>query len=126
MNTNIILIGFMGSGKTTVGRELSKELDKPFIDMDEEIEKMENITISEIFKINGEKYFRDIETNFLKSFKDTDSIISTGGGVILKEENTKLLKQLGKIIFLHADINHILNNLKEDDSRPLLQTSNYK
>lgn len=126
MLDNILLVGFMGSGKSVVGKQLSKILDRNFIDTDEEIEKKEKRSIKDIFNSDGESYFRSEETKFLESLLDKDnSIISTGGGIVLREQNRELLKKIGKVIFLHADVEHILNNVKNNDSRPLLQTDDY-
>lgn len=126
MIENILLIGFMGSGKSTIGKQLSKYLNKNFIDMDEEIEKKENTSISNIFTNYGEEYFRKIETKYLESLLDKeDTIISTGGGIVLENYNRQLLKKIGKVIFLHADVNHIVDNVKDDTKRPLLKTKDY-
>ncbi|QUI23818.1 shikimate kinase [Vallitalea pronyensis] len=126
MIDNILLIGFMGSGKSTVGKELSKALDCKFIDMDYEIEHKENRSICDIFNTDGEDHFRKLETHYLQSLLKTDNaIISTGGGVVLKEGNRKLLKAIGKVIFLHADVEHIVKNVKDDTTRPLLQSDDY-
>jgi len=119
---NIVLIGFMGCGKTSVTKELAKRLSLDYIDMDEEIEKAEGLTVSEIFRDHGEAYFRDLETTYLKSLDgQKNKIISTGGGVILRDENIEMLKNIGIVVFLQADVAHILKNIKEDHKRPLLQ-----
>jgi len=129
MDNKLVLIGFMGSGKTTIGRSLSKALDMDFIDMDHEIEKQEGKMIKDIFQQDGETHFRDLETAFLKTrMDDTNIILSTGGGVILKEENRDLLSRLGTVVLLHAEIEHIINNICGDEARknrPLLQEEDY-
>ncbi len=126
MIDNILLIGFMGSGKSTVGKELAKALDCNFIDMDDEIEQKENRSICDIFNTEGEGHFRKLETDYLQFLlKTNNAIISTGGGVVLKEGNRKLLKAIGKVIFLHADVEHIVKNVKDDTTRPLLQSDDY-
>ncbi|MGL5347442.1 MAG: shikimate kinase [Peptostreptococcaceae bacterium] len=124
----IILIGFMGVGKTTVGRELAKKANLEFIDMDEEIEKREERSISKIFKENDELYFRQKETSLLKELlKRKNILISTGGGIVTTEENYKILKKEKNVIFLDANTNTILKHLSnENDKRPLLATSNNK
>lgn len=126
MIDNILLIGFMGSGKSTVGKELAKALDCHFIDMDDEIEQKENRSICDIFNAEGEGHFRKLETDYLQSLlKTNNAIISTGGGIVLKEGNRKLLKAIGKVVFLHADVEHIVKNVKDDTTRPLLQSDDY-
>jgi shikimate kinase len=129
MDKNIVLIGFMGSGKTTIGRNLSQALDMEFIDMDHQIEKQEDKTIRELFQLDGESGFRRLETEFLKTrMGDKNIILSTGGGVILKEENRDLLSRLGIVVLLHADIEHIIKNIRDDEARknrPLLQEKDY-
>lgn len=126
MEENILLVGFMGSGKSVVGKELSKILNRDFIDTDTEIEKEENRSIKDIFNSDGEEYFRNLESKLLETLVNKNNcIISTGGGIVLRENNRELLKKIGKVIFLHADVEHILNNVKNDDTRPLLQTEDY-
>src|SRR5690554_4413453 len=96
-NGNIVLIGFMGSGKTTIGRRLAKELKFSFIDCDEEIERQKSITIQEIFSSHGENGFRKIEKEVIENIanKNNDKIVlSTGGGVIKNSENMVLLKSI--------------------------------
>lgn len=115
----IFLIGMMGSGKTTLGKVLSEILNKEFIDIDTEIEKKENMKIFDIFSEKGEKYFREIESKVLFELKDQDAIISTGGGIILKNENRNLLKQY-KTIFLYVPIDDIIKRV-EIKNRPLLK-----
>ena len=121
----IILIGFMGVGKTSVGKELAKRLEVDFMDTDCEIEKIVNKDIPEIFKNYGEKYFRKLETKVLKDLiQQNDIIISTGGGIITSEENREILKNEEKIIFLDASTEIIIEHLsKEVNKRPLLKDS---
>ena len=103
---NIVLIGFMGSGKSTVGRELYQRLGYPLVDMDQVIEQRARKPIAAIFADEGEEAFRDMETQLLKELANPNAprrIISTGGGVIGREENRKLLRQLGYVVWLHTD-----------------------
>lgn len=121
MNT-IVLIGFMGSGKTTIGKKLADKYNLKFVDMDEEIEKSEKMSINDIFKINGEAYFRNRETNVLKMIINKPNlVISTGGGIIEREENIEILKTEKNVIWLNVNENTILNNIgKELEKRPKL------
>lgn len=123
---NVILIGFMGSGKTTVGLRLSYRLRRAVIDTDKEIEKEEKRTISEIFATDGEGYFRDRETACLRKLLENTSnqIISVGGGLPLREENRKLLRELGQVFYLQANAETIYDRVKHDTTRPLLQGDN--
>lgn len=120
---NIILTGFMGCGKTTVGIRLSYRLRLTMEDTDKLIEKEEGRTISEIFRTDGEPFFRELETECLKKLLTTakNKIISVGGGLPVKEENRVLLKQLGTVIYLRAGAETIYERTKHDTSRPLLQ-----
>lgn len=120
---NVILIGFMGSGKTTVGFRLSYRLRKPVIDTDKEIEREEQRSIAEIFAKEGEAYFRDRETMCLQKLLRTvkEQIISVGGGLPLREENRKLLRELGQVFYLQASAETIYKRVKHDTTRPLLQ-----
>ena len=120
---NIILIGFMGCGKTTVGIRLSYVLRKIIQDTDKIIEKQEDKPIRDIFAEDGEQYFRILETKLLEKLLETahNQIISVGGGTPLKEENRSLLKQIGTVIYLRIQPETVYERLKDDDSRPLLQ-----
>lgn len=120
---NVILIGYMGSGKTTVGFRLSYRLRRTVIDTDKEIEREEQRTIADIFATEGEGYFRDRETMCLrKLLKTTGSqIISVGGGLPLREENRELLHELGQVFYLRARAETIYERVKNDTTRPLLQ-----
>lgn len=122
---NVILIGFMGCGKTTVGLRLSYRLRRAVIDTDKEIEKEEKRTISDIFATDGEAYFRDKETACLqKLIENTNNqIISVGGGLPLREENRRLLHELGQVFYLCAAGKTVYERLKDDTTRPLLQGS---
>lgn len=125
MLENIILTGFMGSGKTTVGLKLSYRMQRTFCDTDKMIEKREQRTISEIFRTDGEAFFRDRETELLREMAAgqhyTRSIISVGGGTPLREENRKLLHQLGKVVYLRVSAEVVYERLRDDLTRPLLQ-----
>lgn len=120
---NVILIGFMGCGKTTVGLRLSYRLRRTVIDTDKEIEREEKRTISDIFATDGEPCFRDMETACLKRLlENTDGqIISVGGGLPVREENRQLLRELGQVFYLRAKGETIYERLKGDITRPLLQ-----
>lgn len=121
----IILIGFMGVGKTTIGKIIAKKLKLNFVDMDNYIEKTEGKSISKIFEEYGEQHFRELESESLKDLIKIDNIvISTGGGIITTKENSDILKKEKIVIFLDANTQTILNNLyKEIDKRPLLSNS---
>ena len=121
LQNNIILIGMPGSGKTTTGKLLAQKLGFDFLDMDDVIEKSEGMKISEIFKLEGEEYFRNLETSLLESLLEKENLIlSTGGGVILFNNNYELLKKIGKIVYLKILPDKIYERIKEDKTRPLL------
>lgn len=120
--SNIVLIGFMGSGKTSIGKRLSVRMKWEFIDMDDFIEKREGISVNEIFAVKGEPYFRDIERELCHRFSQPKcKIIATGGGVIKNEDNVADLKKGGVIIYLKSNPETIAYNLRNDDTRPLLK-----
>jgi shikimate kinase len=125
---NIILIGFMGSGKSSVGKLLAKQLNYNYNDTDEMIEVREGIIINEIFSRYGEKYFRELETTLLLSLKNTleKTVLSTGGGMPIIESNTKLLSMMGQVIYLRTSQSNIINRLSADTTRPLLKGENLK
>ncbi|NBI06659.1 shikimate kinase [Senegalia massiliensis] len=127
MKTNIVLIGFMGTGKTTNGRRLSRKLKKEFIDTDFLIEKKENMKVEDIFKKYGEVYFRELENQIIKEIsKKENKIISTGGGTILNPQNIQLLKKNGFIFLLQSSTDNIIYNLKNSyKKRPLLEKKNW-
>ena len=112
----------MGAGKTTVGMELAKKLDYKLIDTDHSIENDQSREIKDIFSQDGESFFRNLETLKLKELTNVENaIISTGGGIILKDENRAILYNLFTI-YLKADFENIFNRIKQDTSRPLLLT----
>jgi len=124
---NIVLVGFMGTGKTSVGKRLARELKMGFLEMDETIEKEAGIKISEIFARFGEKAFRKKEKELVKRIAELDNlVISTGGGVILEEENVKDLKKNGILICLWATPSVIYNRIKNEAHRPLINCKNPK
>ena len=120
---NIILVGYMGSGKSTVGKALAEKLSMEFIDTDAVIEERENTSINSIFENSGEESFRNMETALLKEFvnKKYNTVISTGGGMVLRSENISLMKKLGRVIYLKADAEEIYERVKSDTKRPLLK-----
>jgi shikimate kinase len=124
---NIILTGFMGTGKSTVGKIISERLNLNYVDIDDLIEKTVGMKISEIFNRFGEERFRDIETEMVKLItKKKGQVISTGGGVVLRDENLYYLKSSGIVFCLTASPDTIFERIKDGKNRPLLQGSNQK
>ena len=120
--SNIVLTGFMASGKSAVGKELAKRLEMIFVDTDELIEEKEGIKISQIFRERGEVYFRKIETKIIKDVAEyKNSVIATGGGVVLKEENMQALRKNGTILCLSTNAATILKRTSQNRLRPLLE-----
>ena len=119
---NVVMIGFMASGKTSVGRRVAKRLGFCFMDMDQFIEQEQGRTISEIFATEGEPYFRALETGLLRRLTHHDNtVISCGGGVVTTPGNLPLLKQIGAVVFLNADPEDIIRRLEHDTRRPKVQ-----
>lgn len=121
---NIILIGFMGCGKSTIGVRLSYRMKQPYIDTDKYIESMEESSVSELFAQRGEEAFRDTETEVLRSFVDKrlkNHVVATGGGMPLRPENMRLMKALGPVVWLKITPEGVYERLKTDTTRPLLQ-----
>ncbi|MCX7193465.1 MAG: shikimate kinase [Proteobacteria bacterium] len=122
---NLILVGMMGSGKTTMGRILAKHLGKVFVDSDEEIQFRTGVTIPHIFDVEGEHGFRQRETDALAELVSRDDLVlATGGGAVLAEENRTMLKQNGIVIYLKAGVHDLWMRTRNDRNRPLLQTGN--
>ena len=122
----VYLVGYMGCGKSAIGRRLSYYLRMPYYDMDKEIVRREKMTIPEIFEQKGEAYFRKIETEFLTTFRDEFCIISTGGGVAVNAENRKIMRQTGLVLFLDATFPDIWKRIHKDKNRPIVQRSTKK
>lgn len=121
---NIYLIGYMGSGKSTLGRELGLFMQMPFSDLDDCIEWRENLPIAEIFSQKGEDYFRLRESEILKEFNSTSSvsIIATGGGTPLFGDNMDHMLQCGLVVYLEADVPELIEGIRESGKdRPMLQ-----
>ena len=118
---NICLIGFMGSGKSSIAKEISRKYSKEHIELDELIELRAAKSVGEIFETFGEEYFRKLETETLKSLKCENAVISCGGGIVLKEQNVQLLNKLGIVIWLKAEPATIYDRIKNASNRPLLK-----
>lgn len=122
---NIYLIGLMGAGKTTIGRQLARALKLPFYDSDKAIEENTGVDIPTIFEFEGEEGFRDREEKMLKQLTKMQGIVlATGGGSILRSENRKLLKENGFVVYLQCSVDKILERTRRDTQRPLLNTDN--
>lgn len=113
----------MGCGKSALGRRLSYLLKMPYYDMDHEIVRQQGMTIPQIFEKYGEARFREIETEFLKNFRDEACIISTGGGVAINAENRKIMRRSGLVFFLDATFEDIYIRIQHDPNRPIVQSS---
>lgn len=122
---NIVLTGFMGTGKTEVGRELAKITGLKFVDIDSEIEKAEAMTVAEIFRRFGEQRFRAAETEMIERIsRQQNVIISTGGGAVMRQRNMDVLKKTGIVVCLTATPETILRRTSGTNERPLLQVEN--
>lgn len=120
---NIILLGFMGTGKTSVGKKLAEELGRDFLDIDELIEKESDTSISNIFFNFGEEHFRQLEAEAVKKVSEhKNMVIAAGGGVVLREENIKNLRKNGLLICLSASPEVIIARTRAEKNRPLLDT----
>lgn len=126
MKQNIVLIGFMGCGKTTIGTALAEKLEYKLLDTDAVIVDKEGKSIKTIFAEQGEGYFRNVETKTLEELEQTleKAVVSTGGGLPLRECNGTILKRLGFVVFLKVEKETVLKRLEGDTTRPLLQGDN--
>lgn len=121
MRKNIVLCGFMGSGKTVTGRLVAKQLERKFIDLDEWIEQRQGLSVKEIFARYGEARFRQLETEAAEELGRSDGlVIACGGGTVLRPENTAALKANGMIFYLRVSADTVKRRLKNDSTRPLL------
>jgi len=119
---NIILVGLMGAGKTSVGKALARILGKTFVDSDQEIERATGVRIPHIFEIEGEAGFRARESKMLVELAQLRNIVlATGGGAVLAKANRDLLASSGTVIYLHAPVRSLVKRTRRDRNRPLLQ-----
>ena len=125
MDGNIIFVGLMGAGKTTVGRLLAKHLNKTFYDSDQEIERRTGVSIPYIFEVEGEAGFRKRESQMIQELASLENVVlATGGGAVLSEENRELIKGAGTVIYLRANVHELWLRTRNDKNRPLLQNNN--
>ncbi|HEU0234659.1 MAG TPA: shikimate kinase [Gallionella sp.] len=121
---NLVLVGMMGSGKTTMGRALARHMGKAFVDSDEEIQKCTGVTIPHIFDIEGETGFRQRESAVISDLVGRDNmVLATGGGAVLAEQSRELMQQNGIVIYLKASVHDLWQRTRHDRNRPLLQTA---
>lgn len=121
LKEHIFLIGFMGCGKSTNAACLAEMTGARQVEMDQMIVENEGMAIADIFKEKGEAYFRELETDLIKSFAGVEpAVISCGGGAVLKEENVRLMKESGKIVLLTAEPETIYERVKDSTERPVL------
>jgi shikimate kinase len=119
---NVYLIGFMGSGKSTVGKILAEKLNMNFIDIDKLIEEKEGMKIKDIFEQKGEGYFRELERKQIEAIVNQERlVVSTGGGLGANLDNMNLMKKNGDVVWLDVSLNTVLDRLKNDQDRPLLK-----
>ncbi|MDO5505787.1 MAG: shikimate kinase [Pseudoxanthomonas suwonensis] len=119
---NLVLVGPMGAGKTTIGKRLARSMGLTFVDADQAIEKRTGASVATIFECEGEAGFRQRESTVLAELlRDTGRLLATGGGAILSEDNRRLLRERGFVVWLQTDVAHQLQRLARDRSRPLLQ-----
>ena len=123
-SNNIVLVGPMGSGKTTVGRRLAHELNQDFFDTDHEIIDKTGVNIDYIFDIEGENGFRERESKILENLCQMSNIIlATGGGIVILPKNRKILKNSGLVVYLSSSVNQLLKRTAKSKTRPLLENS---
>lgn len=118
---NIFLIGFMGCGKSTIAKALQEKLGMEIMEMDAEIVRRQKMTIAEIFEKHGEKYFRDVESELLQELKSEDhKIVSCGGGVVIRSENSDYMRKSGRVVLLTATPETVYERVKDSKDRPIL------
>ena len=120
----IVLVGPMGSGKTTIGRRLAHKLNQDFFDTDHEIIDKTGVTIDHIFDIEGEEGFRERESKILENLCQMSNIIlATGGGIVILSKNRKILKNAGLVVYLYSSVEQLLRRTAKSKTRPLLENS---
>ena len=125
MHNNIILVGLMGAGKSTIGRHLARRLNLTFYDSDKVIEERTGVSIPTIFAVEGEAGFREREEQVIADLTTLPNVlIATGGGSVLRDINREHIKAGGKVIYLRASAEQLFQRIKHDKSRPLMQTAN--
>ena len=125
MKSNIIITGFMGTGKSVVAKELARKLKMEFTDMDRIIEERRGMSIADIFARYGENYFRQQENKLVKELSQKENmVIATGGGTLLSPDNARMFGQTGEIVCLYADSQTIYNRVNKKNNRPLLKRKN--
>jgi len=121
---NVYLIGMMGSGKTTSGRALAKLLAVPFVDLDDRIVEHTGHSINDIFKMEGEPYFRSVETELLTRISGTtNQVVATGGGIVIHSANSERMRNAGLVIYLKTSLDVLWERVKGKKDRPLLKSS---
>ena len=121
LSYNIVLIGFMGTGKSTIARKLGYLYKMDVVEMDEEIARRQGMSIADIFEIQGEEYFRNLETGLLRKLKARGGcVVSCGGGAVLREENVALMKENGRVVLLTATPRTVYGRVKDNTRRPIL------
>ena len=121
---NIVLVGPMGSGKTTIGRRLAQSLNQDFFDTDHEIIDRTGVSIDHIFDIEGEEGFRERESKILENLCQMSNIIlATGGGIVILPKNRKILKNAGLVVYLYSSVDQLLRRTGKSNTRPLLENS---
>lgn len=119
---NILLIGFMGSGKSTLGQRLAKRMSYSFLDLDAEIEKSKQKSVGQIFSDDGEAYFRLLEKDWLMKFDQDNCVISLGGGTPCQEGNLELIQKIGKSVYLHLPVEMLAHRIQNAKTiRPLIE-----
>ena len=124
ISKNIVLVGPMGAGKTTIGRRLARELNQDFFDTDHEIIDKTGVTIDHIFDIEGEEGFRERESKILENLCQMSNIIlATGGGIVILPKNRKILRNAGLVVYLSSSVDQLLRRTAKSKTRPLLENS---
>ncbi|MDO5455473.1 MAG: shikimate kinase [Eubacteriales bacterium] len=121
---NIFLIGFMGAGKTTIAKALSQKLEMNSVEMDQLIVEKQKMSVSEIFDEYGEQYYRNLESNCLIELRNrSQTVVSCGGGIVLRDENREIMRDNGRVVLLTARPDTILERVKDSDERPILNNN---